>query len=180
METDDTIVQQTRNWISSVVIGCNFCPFAAKVFRQNSIHYQLVHPNGMAACLQALTEELERLNRQPGIETTLLIIPEGFADFYHYLDLVEMAEKLLKKLGYEGIYQIASFHPEYLFSGAPASDPANYTNRSLYPMLQVLRESGITKALEGFAHPEKIPQRNIEFAGQKGLAYMQRLRDDCL
>ena len=94
--------------------------------------------------------------------------------------MVSVAEKLLKQYGYDGIYQLASFHPQYKFAGAPDNDAANYTNRSVYPMLHLLRESSIDKALEHFNDPESIPDRNINFAREKGIVYMKMLREACL
>jgi hypothetical protein len=94
--------------------------------------------------------------------------------------LAEQAEKMLAKNDYEGVYQIASFHPDYLFEGSLDSDAANYTNRSIYPMLHILREESIEKAIEKFADPDGIPQRNIQFAQNKGLTYMKLLREQCM
>jgi hypothetical protein len=94
--------------------------------------------------------------------------------------LVNLAEKLLFDKGYEGVYQVASFHPLYQFEGAQLDDAANYTNRSAYPMLHLLREISIDKALENFKSPENIPDSNINFAREKGLVYMKLLRDSCL
>ena len=114
------------------------------------------------------------------IETTLIIFPNHFADFEDYLDLVDLVEDLSVEQGYEGVYQIASFHPEYCFAGAEEEDPANYTNRSPYPMLHLLREESITRAVEHYKDPEGIPERNMAFAKKKGLQYMQLLRAACL
>ena len=111
------------------------------------------------------------------METTFIIFPDNFSDFETYLDLVELSEALAADQGYEGIYQIASFHPEYCFEGAEADDPANYTNRSIYPMLHLLREDSLSDALDNFPDAESIPERNIAFAQRKGLAFMQSLRD---
>jgi uncharacterized protein len=118
------------------------------------------------------------MNANPGTETSFLILPEGFSDFLAYLDLVGLAEELLENEGFEGIYQVASFHPEYMFEGSPEDDPANYTNRSPYPMLHLLREESIEKALEHYqGDPEEIPGRNVDFAREKGIVYMKMLRD---
>jgi uncharacterized protein len=84
--------------------------------------------------------------------------------------------RLQKKQGYEGVYQVASFHPNYLFAGSHENDAANYTNRSVYPMLHLLREEAVEKALEHYKDPETIPERNIQFAREKGLAYMKKLQ----
>jgi len=173
------VIEQTKKWVADVVAGCNFCPFAAKEIKQNSIHYQVSQSTDFANCLQALLDECRRLDTET-IETTLLIFPEAFKKFDDYLELVTLAEKLLHKEGYDGIYQVASFHPFYIFSGATANDAANFTNRSIYPMLHLLREDSISKALEKYPNPDEIPTRNIAFARTKGLAYMKMLRDACM
>ncbi|HEX6168327.1 MAG TPA: DUF1415 domain-containing protein, partial [Chitinophagaceae bacterium] len=120
---------------------------------------------------------MKRLDNDATIETSFLIFPNAFQKFDDYLDLVALAENRLKRNGYEGVYQVASFHPLYLFANSNENDAANYTNRSIYPMLQLLREESIDKALENYKSPESIPVRNINFAREKGLAYMKMLRD---
>ena len=129
--------------------------------------------NGTA--LEALMKELHYLDKDEDIETSFIILPNNFADFTTYLNLVDMAEQLITKKNYEGVYQLASFHPQYCFAGEDKNDAANYTNRSPYPMLHILREDSISKALENFPDPESIPEKNIAFARSKGLAYMQEL-----
>lgn len=171
--------QHTLNWIRSVVIGMNFCPFAARALARKGVRLVEVPPLPLEQCLEAFAAELRLLDEDDAVETTLLIFPGQFAGFDSYLDLVDLAEALLEDLDYEGIYQVASFHPEYCFEGAAADDPANYTNRSVYPMLHILREDSLTEALAHFADPEGIPERNVEFARQKGLAYMQMLLAHC-
>jgi uncharacterized protein len=172
-------IDATKKWITDVVVGCNFCPFAAKVLRLQTVHYQAEDSAEHAVCLTAFMKEAARLDNDSSIETVFLIFPNSFAVFSDYLALVSLAEKLLKKNGYEGIYQVASFHPLYLFAGTNGSDAANYTNRSAYPMLHLLRESSIDAALEHYKDPEAIPGRNIDFARNKGLVYMQLLRESC-
>lgn len=180
MQTGEDIITQTKSWILKVVVGCNFCPFAAREMKKGSVHYEVIRSGNKKVGLEALALEFRRLDDNDSIETSFLIFPETFADFYSYLDLVEMSEKLLVKMNNEGIYQIASFHPLYLFAGASPNDAANYTNRSPFPMLQILREASITHALNNYSDPEKIPEQNIKYATEKGLAYMQALRESCL
>lgn len=177
---DTTIIAQTQNWIKSVVIACNFCPFAAKALLKEQIRYAVFPAANVQESLEALMKELYFLDRADDFETSFLIFPNDFKDFSDYLDLVDLAEELLAEQGYDGIYQIASFHPDYCFAGAASDDPANYTNRSIYPMLHILREESVTKALADFPDAEHIPQRNIDFAQQKGLKYMQLLRAACM
>jgi hypothetical protein len=123
--------------------------------------------------------EIQRLDDTPSIETILLIFPGAFPIFNDYLELVSLSEKLMTKEGYDGVYQVASFHPLYLFAGSSENDPENYTNRSVYPMLHLIRETSIDKALEFYKNPNDIPERNIRFAKEKGLVYMQMLRKAC-
>ena len=180
MITDETIIAQTIKWITDVVVGCNFCPFAARELKRGSIHYEVIKSKERKAVLEALAQAFYRLDENKKVETILLILSEGFNSFSDYLHLVALAESLLKKEGYEGIYQIASFHPEYLFANAVADDPANYTNRSPWPMLHLLREESLSQAIDNYPGTENIPQNNIDFAKAKGLAYMLLLRQACM
>ena len=180
MNTTATIIDQTKKWIARVVIGCNFCPFASRELKRNSIHYQVEFSADLPGCVQSFINECIRLDQDETIETTLLIFPNAFQSFDDYLDLLALAERELRKTGYEGIYQVASFHPLYRFADSLENDAANYTNRSVYPMLHLLREKTIEKVLRHYSNPEQIPKQNIQFAREKGLAYMQVLRNSCL
>jgi hypothetical protein len=180
MITTELAIDQTKKWIKDVVVGCNFCPFAAREIKQNTIHYQVEEGIDTEACLQAFLNECKRLDEENNIETTLLIFTNAFKRFDDFLDFVSLAEKLLELEGYEGVYQVASFHPFYCFANAPINDSANYTNRSIYPMLHLLRENRIEQALLHYSSPDKIPENNIKFAREKGIVYMKMLRDGCL
>jgi hypothetical protein len=180
MQENQQVIEQTKKWINDVVIGCNFCPFAAKVVKQQTVFYQVENSGDPAICLETFFTEIERLDEDEDIETSFLIFPESFPLFEDFLDLVSAAENLLIESDYEGIYQVASFHPDYQFAGTPLEDAANYTNRSIFPMLHLLRESSVDKALEHYTDPEGIPDRNIDFAREKGAVYMKMLRDACL
>jgi hypothetical protein len=173
-------IEQTKKWISDVVVGCNFCPFAAREVKKNSIHYVVEQSNEIADGLSRLMKECARLDEQDDIETTIIILPNGFDDFNEYLHFVSLAEKLLKKEQYEGVYQVASFHPDYCFAGASTTDASNYTNRSIYPMLHLLREESLEQVLATFPNPDSIPIKNVEFATKKGESYMKALRNACI
>jgi len=180
MVTDQQIIEQTRNWIKTVVIGLNFCPFANREFKNNTIHYQVAHGVTRTDARHALLKECKRLDKESTIATTLLIFPDYFTEFDSYLNFVSFAEKLLQQKGYEGVYQLATFHPQYQFEGSAADDAANYTNRSIYPMLHLLREDQVRKAIEFYGNADEIPLRNIQLAREKGTIYMKLLRDSCL
>ena len=177
--TDEQALAQTQKWLQDVVIGCNFCPFAGRELLNNTIRYTVVRGDDLETCLENLKAECERLTNDAAVETSLLIFPDGFSDFEEYLDLVDLAERLVVMENYEGVFQVASFHPEYVFGGSPINDPANYTNRSMFPMLHILREDSVTRAVEKYPNVDDIPTQNIRFAQAKGLAYMQQLRAAC-
>jgi uncharacterized protein len=179
MATSQTIIEQTRKWIVDVVVAHNFCPFAAQVIKEKKVHYQVDRNTDPNACLDTLVQELIRLDENDAIATSFVIFPEAFSQFDDFLDLVARAEKRLKQKNYEGIYQLASFHPLYRFADSTDDDAANYTNRSVYPMLHVLREASLDKALEHYNNPEGITDSNIALARSKGLSAMITLRESC-
>ena len=180
MDATQQIIDQTKKWITEVVVGCNFCPFAAKVVKQQSIHYRVELSTLSTTCLETFLLEAMRMDKDENIETSFIIFPNAFKKFDDYLDIVSVAEKILEQNDYEGIYQVASFHPQYLFANTKEDDAANYTNRSIYPMLHLLREESIDKALAHYKNPEDIPDNNVNFAREKGLLYMKMLRDGCM
>jgi uncharacterized protein len=180
MLTTEQIISQTKKWIDDVVIACNFCPFARNAVKQQTIHYQVETSRILKDCLNTFLEEMIRLENDSNIETTFIIFPNSFQQFDDYLNFVFDAEHLLKLQGHEGVYQLASFHPLYKFADSSENDAADYTNRSVYPMLHLLREESIEKALLYYNNPENIPKQNINFAREKGLIYMKMLRDSCL
>lgn len=180
---EQCIISQTQAWIETVVIQHHFCPFASRVFDAQQIHYQVQQDSEPESCLQALMHECQRLDKQPQIETSLLVLAQGYLLFDDYLDLLALAEQLIEQQGYEGIYQLASFHPQYCFADAEESDAANYTNRSPYPMFHLLRESSVELALAGFADSadigDKIAQRNIDYAREVGGAALEQALQRC-
>ncbi len=172
----EEIIAATKKWIADVVIGCNFCPFATREVERNSIDYRVEESNNKATCINTLLQECGRLDSDKYIETTFIILPNAVPLFDSFLKLVSLSEKRLQQHKYEGIYQVASFHPLYCFSGASANDAANYTNRSPYPMLQLLREESVAKAIAHYpGSVASIPIQNVAFARKKGLAYMKAL-----
>lgn len=169
----------TRRWVETVVVGLNFCPFAKREVDSGRVFYAVNVSQDTETLLQWLLDECQRLDENDDIETSLLILPNGFEGFLDYLDLMDLAEILMVAEGYEGVYQVASFHPDYCFADADEQDPANYTNRSPYPMMHLIREASLERALQHHPDPDSIPDTNIKLAREKGLAQMQALRQAC-
>ncbi|HFC92029.1 MAG TPA: DUF1415 domain-containing protein [Leucothrix mucor] len=163
------IAKQTKNWLEKIVIKHDFCPFAQRELLRDSIRYSINEASNTEDTLHHLVDEFIFLDRHPETETTLFIIPEGFNDFDDFLDLVEIANALLEEQHYSGIYQLANFHPDYCFHGSDEDDPANYTNRSPYPILHLIREKSLERAVASHSDPESIPERNIAYARELGV-----------
>lgn len=169
------IIAQTKRWLEKVVIGLNFCPFAKKEFERQSIRYVIDCSDSQKEALTTLIDELSLLDQTQDIETTLVIYVKAYKKFDDYLDWLAVASSLVEQSAYRGLYQVASFHPEYCFEGESIDDPANFTNRSPYPMLHLLRESSLDKVFKTFPQPELIPQRNIDKARELGSDFLQDL-----
>jgi hypothetical protein len=179
-ENDQRVITQTKNWINTVIIGHNYCPFAKRVIDKDRVRYQVSYESEFNSLLNVVMQECIWLDQNSETETTLIILPSNLNEFNSFLDCLGLAEDLLVAQGYEGIYQIASFHPEYCFQGAEEDDPANYTNRSPYPMIHLLREKSVQLAIENHPDTDAIPERNIEFARKLGLEKMQSLLAKCI
>lgn len=165
------VEQDTRAWLERAVIGLNLCPFAKSVHVKDQIRY-IVSAAGDAAALHAeLMQALQDLSAaDPQVhETTLLVAPQCLADFLDFNDFLGDAEQLLADLGLEGDIQIASFHPDYQFAGTSDDDITNFTNRSPYPTLHLLRESSIDRAVEVFPDPQQIVEANMNTLRELGL-----------
>ncbi|MBQ0799123.1 MAG: DUF1415 domain-containing protein [Porticoccaceae bacterium] len=169
----EAVIAQVRQWLKDVVIGFNFCPFAQREFDAGRIRYCVIDGAKKKQVLASLLDEFQFLDTHDTTETTLLIFADGFRDFYAYLDILDLAQQALEDAGYEGIYQLASFHPDYLFEGEPVDDAAHYTNRSPLPMLHLLREASIERAVAGDPNTDQIPERNKALARDKGAAFWQ-------
>lgn len=171
----EQIVKQTENWLTSFIIHYNICPFARREQETGSIYYSVVESTKTEQCLEAVFSECQRLDTEIAIKTTLIIFPHQFALFDDYLDFLNLAEILLAGQNYEGVYQLASFHPNYCFEGEDTNDAANYTNRSPYPMLHLIREDSLEQALQSYPNPEQIPKRNIKLTRKMGANRIQDL-----
>ncbi len=173
------VAAATRCWVEKLVVGENLCPFAGRELSRDKIRFAVCDVTDAEPALQALIGECVRLDAHAELETTLLIFSAGFADFDNYLDLLAVAEALLVEQGYEGRYQLASFHPAYVFADADSDDAANYTNRSPYPMLHLLREASIARAIKQHVDAEGIPQRNIRHARALGRNALEGILRQC-
>lgn len=180
--TSTIIIARTRHWIKRVVVELNLCPFARKPYEGELVRYVVSEATQPVDLLEDLNTELERLRKtdEKEVETTILILPYMLQDFLDYNDFLGMVDSLIDEGGYSGEFQVASFHPDYQFAGTHINDAENYTNRSPYPMLHLLRSSGMARAIDGYARPDKIPERNIRTMEKLGAERMRELLKECM
>jgi uncharacterized protein len=160
----EAVIARTVSWLENAVISLNLCPFAKAVHARGQIRYVVSEATSRKKLKQDLEEQLLALAAVPPseVDTTLLIHPHVLRDFFAYNDFLSDADALLVELELDGTLQIASFHPDYCFADAPVDDPGNFSNRSPYPMLHLLREDSVARAVEAFPDPSKIYERNLE------------------
>jgi hypothetical protein len=158
------VISETRRWLSEVVIGLNLCPFAKHPYTRDSIRYVVFEASDVEALNEVLLWEAQYMMSQAEeeVSTTLIIHPNLLEDFLDYNDYLGVAEDIIYDNGLEGKVQVASFHPDYQFAGTKPEDVENYTNRSPYPMLHLIREAQLERVLAHFPEPDLIPIQNIE------------------
>ncbi|EGQ8060995.1 DUF1415 domain-containing protein [Vibrio parahaemolyticus] len=159
----NAITQQVEQWLNDVVIGLNLCPFAAKPQRNKQIKIFVSEATQEEALLEDILLQLIELSttEPEKLETTLVVVPNMLQDFWDYNFCIDWVEGLIKQQDWEGIFQVATFHPDYCFGGTAPEDDENLTNRSPYPIFHLIREESMEKVLKHYPDPESIPDTNI-------------------
>ena len=170
----------TRRWVERAVIGLNLCPFAKAVYVKQQVRFVLSDASTPEALLEQLAEELLLLRDTPAdeVDTTLIVHPDVLQDFLDYNDCLDNADAGVEALDLQGVMQVASFHPDYQFAGTMPDDISNYTNRSPYPTLHLLREASIDRAVEAFPDADVIVERNVKTLDALGHAGWAKLFAD--
>ena len=165
-------IEKTDAWLQGWVIELNLCPFARHPYEQGKVDIVSTPASDVESVFRFMLSELDRLQQASPeeLETTLVVVENALQAFDDYLDFLQLTESAVSESGLEGIIQIASFHPDYCFDGVAEDDPANYTNRSPFPMFHLIREESLEKAVAAYDKPEKIPQRNIELLRDMGIS----------
>ncbi|MDH5360617.1 MAG: DUF1415 domain-containing protein [Gammaproteobacteria bacterium] len=176
------VIQQTRCWLETLVIGEGLCPFARQPYEAGRVRFVVSSARNDEALLEDLLAELSYLQKTPlqEVETSLLILPYMLQDFLDYNDFLDLVDALLEQQQMEGEFQIATMHPYYQFAETEFDDAQNYTNRSPFPLLHLIREESLTRVLQQFPNPEQIPERNIRHMQALGTAALQQLLSPCI
>ncbi|HEX5363902.1 MAG TPA: DUF1415 domain-containing protein [Gallionella sp.] len=164
MTHETEIIAATQLWLEKAVIGLNLCPFAKAVHVKKQIRYVVSAATTPEALLEDLMTELRRLQdtSPEEIDTTLLIHPYVLTDFLDFNDFLDTVDIAVAEPEFGDEFQVASLHPQYQFAGTAVDDIENYTNRSPYPTLHLLREDSVDRAVEAFPDADQIPDTNIE------------------
>lgn len=175
--SDEAIVAATRDWVVKAVIGLNLCPFAKAVHAKRQIRYVVSHTRTVEELLEDLLHELQLLAAADpaDVDTTLLVHPWVLEDFLDYNDFLDVADAAVAELGLEGVLQVASFHPDYRFADSEGDDMGNYSNRSPFPTLHLLREESVDRAVAAFPEADRIWEANIETLRRLGPEGWSRL-----
>ncbi len=158
-----SISQEVNAWLDNVVIGLNLCPFAAKPQRNQQIRIHVSEARDDQSLLEDILLQLLTLENTSSqvLDTTLVVVPHMLSDFYEYNLFIDWVEALIAQQGWQGVYQLATFHPDYCFAGAAPDDSENLTNRSPYPIFHLIREASIERVLKHYPDPDAIPDNNI-------------------
>ena len=175
------VLRATQKWIDEVVVGLGFCPFASASIKAGGLRLELCATTEVEDLCRLLVDELVFLQSQKGetYDSTLLVHPNLLSDFAVFNEFLGMCEDILAGLSLEGVFQIASFHPRYCFADADENDVGNYTNRSPYPMLHILREASVTLAIADYTDPAGIPEKNIQKLTTLSVAEMEAMLQGC-
>jgi hypothetical protein len=172
-------VRAVYNWVETVVVALNLCPFAKRELVKNRVRFQLSAAIEEEQLLLDLEAELTHLQHTAEIETTLLVHPYVLHDFFDFNQFLNRADSRLAQLKLKGVFQIASFHPDYQFGGTEVDDAENYTNKSPYPVLHILREASLAAAIAHYPEVDLIPERNIAQLEGLGALKLSALLQNC-
>jgi hypothetical protein len=177
MKDPQAIIGEMQFWLEKAVIGLNLCPFAQAVHLKKQIRYQVSSAVTEEQLLRDLIGELQFMEKSDAnqVDTTLLIHPQVLNDFLEFNDFLQTAEAAVVELKLNDVIQIASFHPRYQFAGTEVDDISNYTNRSPYPALHLLREDSVTRAVDSHPDVDSIPEKNIATMRALGLNGWKKL-----
>ena len=179
--SEPPVIAETRAWIARAVVGLNLCPFARAVQVKDQIRCVATDARDAEALLARLCDEMHRLaEADPAqVETTLLVHPQVMTDFLDFNDFLEIADAALEELGYSGVLQVASFHPQFQFAGTEPDEIGNATNRSPYPTLHLLREDSVERAVAAVPEAAAIFENNIRTLEQLGAQGWADLQAQC-
>ena len=171
------VERKTLGWVKDFVVGLNLCPFARPLLASDALRVTVCEATEDEVVAGALLDEIELIQKtsEAEIATTLVVFPNALQRFDAYLMFLEGAQQCIEEMDLLGVLQLASFHPDYQFAGEPIEAASHFTNRAPFPMIHLLREDMVTRALETYPNPEQIPERNIQKLEDLGRERLQQM-----
>ena len=171
------VERKTLDWVETFVVGLNLCPFARPLLASNALRVTVCEASGDEGIAGVLLDEIALIQKasEAEIATTLVVFPNALLRFDAYLAFLDGAQQLLEEMDLLGVLQLASFHPDYQFAGKPEDAASHFSNRSPFPMIHLLREDMVSRALDTYSNPEQIPERNIQTLEDLGLDRLQQM-----
>ena len=171
------VERKTLRWVKDFVVGLNLCPFARPLLASDALRVTVCEATEDEVVAGALLDEIELIQKasEAEIATTLVVFPNALRGFDTYLAFLDGAQQLIEEMDLLGVLQLASFHPDYQFAGEPIGAASHFTNRAPFPMIHLLREDMVTRALETYPNPEQIPERNIQKLDDLGRERLQQM-----
>lgn len=171
------VERKTLGWVKDFVVGLNLCPFARPLVASDALRMTVCEATDDEGVAEALLAEIELIQKasESEIATTLVVIPNALRRFDTYLAFLDGAQQLIEEMDLLGVLQLASFHPDYQFAGEPTEAASHFTNRAPFPMIHLLREDMVTRALETYSNPEQIPELNIQKLEDLGRERLQQM-----
>jgi uncharacterized protein len=181
-------VTATQKWFESVVLKQKLCPFTFSLIPNNALRIVASDADSTKTAVQSVREEIQYLMEDPDNthETTLVVFDHSHSYVREFRDFVRLSwelqdqaigEKYLSKL------QLVLFHPKathQTYGEALEDNPADYTIRSPYPTVHLLREEDVLRAVEsGYPNLESLPSRNQKKLLDQGLEACQKRLHDC-
>jgi hypothetical protein len=171
-KNDSVSIATSKTWVERFIIGLDICPFAQYI-PEEQIKYREDQATDLATIFNNIQQEWQYLLSHRKVETSLIIYPNASADFLDFLDDYYACEQRLEDLGLDSTFQLVAFHPQFLFDASTPDDPANFTNRSPYPMIHILRSDSVTKAVDDHPDIESIPVKNMEKLRKESVEYWE-------
>jgi len=160
---EEVVVEKTKKWIQEFVLDLNLCPFAKASFVNNKILFEVDNSRDIESRILSFKQLIDGLIVQSNQSNAFLLFPFGLTKFDEFLEVFHLCEFLLETEHLDEIFQIVSFHPDYLYQGYEPTNPVNFTNRSPYPMIHILRTEEVENAMNGYPMSlEEILENNKE------------------
>lgn len=173
---DQSIIERTKRWIQEFIVDHHICPFAKSTIDNDLIYFFVAVNENEEECLKEFSGILLECARKTNQELSnaFFILKDQTSDFEDFINWFYMAEMVSEQLDLQEIFQLVPFHPGFIYEGESKDAPGNYTNRSPYPMIHILRVEEVEKAVSEHSDTRAISGRNKAYLEEIGEERLRR------